>query len=560
MADERRYLDYNGLAYFWGRLKQAFQYYLNQTTSDVIYKDKDNIGDAHISLQAVSDDGSTKTRTCRILPSGSTCLGTPQDKYLVTAAAAKCIAQRYASNQNAFSNIKVGSTTVAADSPTDTVTLVGSGDISITPNASNDTITIGNTPLTFNSPLVKCSSTIKLKANTPTSIICSIIGSCTPNLTCNSTAGQNVRGSNTTIPTTAAVQALINKATEGIASDAVVATKIQDVRYNCKKLQYSKNGTSYTDITTATNIVNDGLSLSYNVPAQKLTVNNKCLVIGPKEYSGCSSNNGTQGLNFTISNSSWKLTSSTPTNVCYVAPTWNAMQNCLNSVRCAVAAVRPGLLVTESSTSTNEAANDSANPYLSLLTNCNTILSSSQRFTGSGATSVKYNNGEIVIHSVNCNTKCTTRVTQAANSKLYLVGSTSNTTGVYSTNTGSSSVYTQSGYLYSTTPSSGDNSTKVATTSYVDSAVATASSGAIHFCGVWPADSTVTTKTDYKNGTYWLVDAERAATNALCVVLETGDMVYHVSTCKTFRKSDFTIVQSNLSRITCAVIDSIIAT
>lgn len=559
MADERRYLDYNGLAYFWGRLKQAFQYYLNQTTSDVIYKDKDNIGDAHISLQAVSDDGSTKTRTCRILPSGSTCLGTPQDKYLVTAAAAKCIAQRYASNQNAFSNIKVGSTTVAADSPTDTVTLVGSGDISITPNASNDTITIGNTPLTFNSPLVKCSSTIKLKANTPTSIICSIIGSCTPSLTCDSTTGQNVRGSNTTIPTTAAVQALINKATEGIASDAVVATKIQDVRYNCKKLQYSKNGTSYTDITTATNIVNDGLSLSYNPPAQKLIVNNKCLFIGPTTYCGASCG---PGLNFTVDGSSWKLTSSTPTNVDprYIAPTWNAMESCLTNVRDAIVAVKSNFRVTESDLSINEAANDSANPYLSLLVNCDSELLTSQRFTGSGATSVKYNNGEIVIHSVNCNTKCTTRVTQAANSKLYLVGSTSNTTGVYSTNTGSSSVYTQSGYLYSTTPSSGDNSTKVATTSYVDSAVATASSGAIHFCGVWPADSTVTTKTDYKNGTYWLVDAERAASNALCVVLETGDMVYHVSICKTFRKSDFTIVQSNLSRITCAVIDQIIAT
>lgn len=43
-------------------------------------------------------------------------------------------------NQNAFSNIKVGSTTVAADTATDTVTFAGSN-VTITPDATNDKIT-----------------------------------------------------------------------------------------------------------------------------------------------------------------------------------------------------------------------------------------------------------------------------------------------------------------------------------------------------------------------------------------------------------------------------------
>lgn len=43
-------------------------------------------------------------------------------------------------NQNAFSNIKVGNTTVAADTKTDTVEFIGSG-ITITPDATNDKIT-----------------------------------------------------------------------------------------------------------------------------------------------------------------------------------------------------------------------------------------------------------------------------------------------------------------------------------------------------------------------------------------------------------------------------------
>ena len=47
-------------------------------------------------------------------------------------------------NQNAFSNIKVGSTTIAADTTTDTLTLEGSN-VTITPDATNDKVTIGIT-------------------------------------------------------------------------------------------------------------------------------------------------------------------------------------------------------------------------------------------------------------------------------------------------------------------------------------------------------------------------------------------------------------------------------
>ena len=44
-------------------------------------------------------------------------------------------------NQNAFSNVKVGSTTIAADTATDTLTLEGSN-VTITPDATNDKVTI----------------------------------------------------------------------------------------------------------------------------------------------------------------------------------------------------------------------------------------------------------------------------------------------------------------------------------------------------------------------------------------------------------------------------------
>lgn len=52
-------------------------------------------------------------------------------------------------NQNAFSNVKVGSTTVTADSKTDTLELVAGSNITITPDATNDKITIAATDTTY---------------------------------------------------------------------------------------------------------------------------------------------------------------------------------------------------------------------------------------------------------------------------------------------------------------------------------------------------------------------------------------------------------------------------
>lgn len=66
------------------------------------------------------------------------------DVSLVTTGE-KYIWNSYA-NQNAFSNITVGSTTIAADSITDTLTLVAGSNIIITPNAANDKVTFSVPP------------------------------------------------------------------------------------------------------------------------------------------------------------------------------------------------------------------------------------------------------------------------------------------------------------------------------------------------------------------------------------------------------------------------------
>ena len=54
-------------------------------------------------------------------------------------------------NQNAFSKVTVGSTTVAADSKADTLTLVAGSNVTITPDATNDKITIAATDTKYSS-------------------------------------------------------------------------------------------------------------------------------------------------------------------------------------------------------------------------------------------------------------------------------------------------------------------------------------------------------------------------------------------------------------------------
>ena len=55
-------------------------------------------------------------------------------------------------NQNAFSNIAIGSTTIAADAETDTLTLVAGSNVTITPDATNDKITIAATDTVYTHP------------------------------------------------------------------------------------------------------------------------------------------------------------------------------------------------------------------------------------------------------------------------------------------------------------------------------------------------------------------------------------------------------------------------
>lgn len=78
-----------------------------------------------------------------------------QNKVVNTALAGKAASLHEHSsyvNQNAFSNITVGSTTIAADNTTDTLTLEAGNNVKLTPDAAGDKVTISATNTVYTHP------------------------------------------------------------------------------------------------------------------------------------------------------------------------------------------------------------------------------------------------------------------------------------------------------------------------------------------------------------------------------------------------------------------------
>lgn len=102
-----KYLDENGLLYFWQKIKNKFV--------------------AQESGKGLSSNDYTTTE---------------KNKLSGISSGAEV-------NQNAFSNIAVGTSTIQADSKTDTLTLTAGDNVTLTPNTTSDSITIAATDTTY---------------------------------------------------------------------------------------------------------------------------------------------------------------------------------------------------------------------------------------------------------------------------------------------------------------------------------------------------------------------------------------------------------------------------
>lgn len=133
----KEYLDKDGLLYFWQKIKNTFALVSHTHTKSQITDFPtipSNTSDLTNDSNFVSDSSYVHT--------DNNYTTTEKNKLAGIAAGAEV-------NQNAFSNVKVGSTTVAADGKTDTLELVAGANVTLTPDATNDKVTIAATDTTY---------------------------------------------------------------------------------------------------------------------------------------------------------------------------------------------------------------------------------------------------------------------------------------------------------------------------------------------------------------------------------------------------------------------------
>lgn len=128
------FLDKTGLAHLWEQIIDK----INKKTAEMVDSAPETLNTLNELAAALGDDPNFATTVANQI-------GTKANASDLTAHISNHAPANAQPNQNAFSNVTVGSTTIAADQVTDTLTLVAGSNISITPDAGNDKITIAAT-------------------------------------------------------------------------------------------------------------------------------------------------------------------------------------------------------------------------------------------------------------------------------------------------------------------------------------------------------------------------------------------------------------------------------
>ena len=147
-------------------------------------------------------------------------------------------------NQNAFSNIKVGSTTVSADAKTDTLEIAAGSNITITPDATNDKITIAATNTTYGAAgsslgLVKSGGDVTISS-----------GTITVNDDSHNHTIANVDGLQTALDGKLSTSGTAVKATADSSGQNIADTYIKSLSVNGRTITYTKGDGDTGTITT----------------------------------------------------------------------------------------------------------------------------------------------------------------------------------------------------------------------------------------------------------------------------------------------------------------------
>lgn len=94
------------------------------------------------------------------------------------------------------------------------------------------------------------------------------------------------------------------------------------------------------------------------------------------------------------------------------------------------------------------------------------------------------------------------------------------------------------------TAAAGTNTTQIATTAFVQTAVQAAAGGAVAFQGVINSNTAISGLSSYTAGWYWVVGTAGTYVGQTC---EVGDMIFCKTSNTTYSASDFNVVQVNVT-------------
>ena len=186
-------------------------------------------------------------------------------------------------NQNAFSNILVGGTTVAADGKTDTLELIAGSNVTLTPDASGDSITIAATDTTYSDATTSASGLMSAADKTKLNSVASgaeanqnafsnvLVGGTTVAADGKTDTIEFIAGSNVTLTPDATNDTVTIAATDTTYSDATTSasglmsasdkTKLNGVASGAEVNQNAFSNVKVGSVTVAADAKTDTLEL-----------------------------------------------------------------------------------------------------------------------------------------------------------------------------------------------------------------------------------------------------------------------------------------------------------
>lgn len=286
--DDTSFLNKRGLAYFWGKIDNKKQNKLtpgsNITISgDTISASQPTVNNGTLTIQkngssvgtfTANQSGNTTanitvpTKTSDItndsnFPVDASYVHTDNNFTTTLKNKLDGIATGAEVNQNAFSNVKVGSTTVAADSKTDTLELVAGSNVTLTPDATNDKVTIAATVPTVNNGTL----TIQKNGSNVATFTANQSGNSTANIVVPTKTSDITNDSNFITDANAQKFAIGQGSTQPVFDDM---TPIQTIEWDVSDTtyrpiyQFDNTGWTYTnmDITVAYRVTVTGTNIN----------------------------------------------------------------------------------------------------------------------------------------------------------------------------------------------------------------------------------------------------------------------------------------------------------